>query len=103
MSQTLIDSLSIDRISKLWAAETGQAGIVPEDIAEDLVKAAELGEFEHVTYARADATLGKYTYEETQKNGTVETKETEQPGVGPYRSALSMRDGRPVDAGGGGD
>ncbi len=97
MSQTLSDWLSIDRISKLWAAETKEAGILPEDIAGDLVEAAEFGEFEHPMYSREDAERVKYTYEETREDGTVETKETEQPGVGPYRSALRMRDEQPFN------
>ena len=62
------------------------------------MRAAELGEFEHPIYTRADATLGEYTCKEIQEDGTVEAKETKQPGVGPYRSTLSMEDGRPVNS-----
>lgn len=98
MSQTRSDWLSIDRISKLWAAETKQAGILPEDIAGDLVEAAEFGKFEHPVHSREDAPRGKLTYKETREDGTVETKETEQPGVGPYGSPLRMRDGRRVNS-----
>ena len=47
MSRTSSDRLSIYRISNFWAAETNQAGIVPEDIAEDLIDAALHGEFQY--------------------------------------------------------
>ena len=97
MSQTLSDRLSIDQIARLWVAETEKGGFGAEDIAGDLVRAAELGDFEHPTHSRADAPLGEYTYEEPQEDGTVEIRKTKQAGVGPYRSAMSMRDEQPVN------
>ena len=98
MSQRLSDRLSIDQIGRRWAKENEKAAFGADDIAEDLVKAAETGEFEHPTHSREDAPPWKLTYKEDQEDGTVETKETEQPGVGPYRSTLSRRDGQPVNA-----
>lgn len=98
MSQTLSDRLSIDQIARLWAAENENAAFGADDIAGRLVGAAESGEFEHPTYSREDAPPWKLTHEESQEEGTVETKETTQPGVGPYLSTLTMQDGRPVNA-----
>lgn len=98
MSQILDDRLSIDQIARRWAAENENAAFGAEDIAGCLVKAAESGEFEYPTHSREDAPPWNLTYEETQEDGTAETKETVQPGVGPYRSALSMQDERLVNS-----
>ena len=47
MSQRPSDRLSIDRIARLWTAESDKVGFGAEDIAEDLIDAALRGEFQY--------------------------------------------------------
>ena len=47
MSQRPSDRLSIDRIARLWTAESDKVGVGAEDIAEDLIDAALRGEFQY--------------------------------------------------------
>ncbi len=99
MSQGLKHCLSLDRIARRWAAETGRPEeITPADIAGDLIQAAISGEFEFPAARRDDAPRVEYAYEDHKEDGTPVAKKGLQPAIGPYFSALSIANGNPLTA-----